>query len=138
MTLLAYGLAIPTMFFSKAIVILLFGESYAASGGVLAIYIWGQLFSFLGIARITWTVTEGLTMYALVFACLGAVINILLNFWLIPIYKETGAAIATVISYGLVDYVVFLLYRPFLKIGQLMTNALILRFVFTHVARRRG
>jgi PST family polysaccharide transporter len=138
MALLAYGIAIPTMFFAKEMVVLIFGQSYAASGGVLAIYIWGQLFSFLGIARITWIVTEGLTMYALVFACFGAIVNILLNFWLIPIYKETGAAIATVISYGLVDYVIFLLYRPFLKIGQLMTNALVLRFVVANVVRRLG
>jgi PST family polysaccharide transporter len=138
MTLLAYGIAIPTMFFSKEIVVIIFGESYAASGGVLSIYIWGQLFSFLGIARITWIVTEGLTMYALVFACFGAMVNILLNFWLIPIYQETGAAIATVISYGLVDYVLFIVYRPFLKIGQLMTNALVLRFVVANVVRRLG
>ncbi|MBD2128171.1 flippase [Microcoleus sp. ZQ-A2] len=136
MTVLAYGIAIPTTFLSQEIVVLLFGESYASSGGVLAIYIWGQLFSFLGIARITWIVTEGFTMYALVFASAGAIVNIILNFWLIPIYQETGAAIATVISYGLVDYVIFLLYRPFLKIGQLMTNALILRFVFAYVVRR--
>ena len=135
MAVLAYALAIPTTFLSNYVVILIFGQNYAAAGGVLAIHIWGQLFSFLGIARGVWIVTEELTLYALVFTSCGALINILLNFWLIPLYRETGAAIATVISYGLVDYVIFIFYTPFNKIGQLMTNALILKDLVIKVRR---
>ncbi|HEY9652021.1 MAG TPA: polysaccharide biosynthesis C-terminal domain-containing protein, partial [Coleofasciculaceae cyanobacterium] len=59
--------------------------------------------------------------------------NILLNILLIPTYRETGAAIATVISYGLVDYVIFLIYPPFRKLGKLMTNALLLKNIGTTV-----
>ncbi len=135
MVVLAYAIAIPMTFLSNHVVVLIFGQNYAAAGGVLSIHIWGQLFGFLGIARGVWIVTEGLTIYALVFTVCGALINISLNFWLIPIYRETGAAIATVISYGLVDYVIFLLYTPFHNIGQLMTNALILKDIFIKVRR---
>jgi PST family polysaccharide transporter len=135
MTSLAYSIAIPMTFLSKPIVVLLYGQNYESAGGVLAIHIWGQIFSFLGIAKSIWIVTEELTVYALVITSLGALMNILLNFWLIPIYSEAGSAIATVISYAFVDYVIFLIYSPFQKMGQLMTNALLLKHVVVRVRR---
>lgn len=135
LTALAYAIAIPMTLLSTPIIILMFGQNYAAAGGVLAIHIWGQIFSFLGIARSIWIVNEGLTKYALIFTSGGALINILLNLWLIPIYQETGAAIATVISYALVDYVIFIIYPPFFHIGKLMSNALILRYLLSSRGR---
>jgi PST family polysaccharide transporter len=135
MTALAYSIAIPMTFLSKPIVVLLYGQNYESAGGVLAIHIWGQIFSFLGIAKSIWIVTEELTVYALVITSLGAFMNILLNFWLIPIYREAGSAIATVISYAFVDYVIFLFYPPFQRMGQLMTNALLLKHVVVRVRR---
>lgn len=135
MTGLAYSIAIPMTFLSKFIVVLLYGQNYESAGGVLAIHIWGQIFSFLGIAKSIWIVTEGMTVYALIITSVGALMNILLNFWLIPIYRETGAAIATVVSYSFVDYVIFLLYPPFQRIGKLMTNALILKYVGVRLRR---
>jgi PST family polysaccharide transporter len=137
-TVLAYSIAIPLTLLSTPIIVLMFGQNYAPAGSVLAIHIWGQIFSFLGIARSIWIVTEGLTKYALIFTTGGAVINILLNLWLIPMYQETGAAIATVVSYALVDYVIFILYPPFRHIGKLMTNALILRYLLTSLPNFRG
>lgn len=135
MTTLAYSIAISTAFLSSYIVVLLFGSKYKAAGGVLAIHIWGQIFSFLGIAKAIWIVAEEYTVAALVITFIGAAINIVLNFWLIPLYVETGSAIATVISYAIVDYVISLLYPPFRRIGKLMTNALTLNYVVTYVRK---
>jgi PST family polysaccharide transporter len=102
---------------------------------VLAIHIWGQVFSFLGIAKAIWIVAEEYTVAALVITLIGAAINIALNFWLIPLYTEAGSAIATVVSYAIVDYGICLLYPPFKKIGRLMTNALTLKYVVTYVRK---
>ncbi len=135
MTTLAYSIAITTAFLSSYIVVLLFGPQYEAAGGVLAIHIWGQLFSFLGIAKTIWIVAEEYTVAALVITLIGAAINIVLNFWLIPLYTETGSAIATVISYAIVDYGICLLYPPFQRIGRLMTNALTLNYVVNYVRK---
>ena len=132
---LAYLIAISMTFLSTNIVVLIFGSSYALAGSVLAIHIWGQLFSFLGIAKRIWLVIEDLTIYDLAITSSGAVINILLNFWLIPIYRETGSAIATVISYAFADYIIFMSYPPFRKLGMVMTNALVLKHIVTKFKR---
>ncbi len=135
MTGLAYCVAIPMTFLSTQVVTIIYGQEYASSGAVLAIHIWGQVFSFLGIAKRIWVVTEELTVYDLVITSGGALLNIGLNFWLIPLYREIGSAIATVISYMFVDYIIFLLYPPIRRLAPLMTNALFLKHVF--VAARR-
>jgi PST family polysaccharide transporter len=134
MAVLAYMIALPMTFLSKYIVVLIFGQNYVASGGVLSIHIWAALFVFFGWSKGIWIVAEGLTMFSLLATTSGAVINILLNFWLLPIYRETGAAIATVISYAFVDYFMCMIYPPAQKIGWVMTKALTLNFLTT---RRR-
>ena len=134
MAVLAYMIALPMTFLSKYIVVIIFGQNYVASGGVLSIHIWAALFVFFGWSKGIWIVAEGLTMFSLLATTSGAVINILLNFWLLPIYRETGAAIATVISYALVDYFMCMIYPPAQKIGWVMTKALTLNFLTT---RRR-
>jgi PST family polysaccharide transporter len=129
MAVLAYMIAIPMTFLSKYIVVMIFGQNYVASGGVLAIHIWAALFVFFGWSKGIWIVAEGLTMFSLVATTSGAVMNILLNFLLLPIYRETGAAIATVISYAFVDYFLCMIYPPTQRIGWVMTKALTLNFL---------
>ena len=131
MAVLAYMIALPMTFLSKYIVVIIFGQNYVAAGGVLSIHIWAALFVFFGWSKGIWIVAEGLTMFSLVATVSGAVMNILLNFWLLPIYRETGAAIATVISYAFVDYFMCMIYPPAQKIGWVMTKALTLSFLTT-------
>ncbi len=130
MAVLAYSIAIPMTFLSNYIVVTIFGENYAAAAGVLSIHIWAALFVFFGYCKGIWVVAEGMTMYYLFTTCLGATMNILLNFWLLPIYRETGAAIATVISYSFVDYFLCLIYPPTRIIASVMTKAIALNFFY--------
>uniref|UniRef100_A0ACD5GNA0 Polysaccharide biosynthesis C-terminal domain-containing protein n=1 Tax=Desertifilum tharense IPPAS B-1220 TaxID=1781255 RepID=A0ACD5GNA0_9CYAN len=97
---------------------------------MLSIHIWAALFTFFGWSKGVWIVTEGQTLFALVATSLGAVMNVALNFWLIPQYREIGAAIATVISYGFTDYVMCFIYPPTRRLAWIMTKALTLSFLF--------
>jgi PST family polysaccharide transporter len=124
LALIVYVIAIPMTFFSTPLVVLVFGQEYAPAGLVLSIHIWSSLFVFMGYVKEVWIATEELTGYALAASFIGAVMNILLNLWLIPIYREMGAAIATVISYGLADYGMCFLYPPARKFGLIMTKAM--------------
>jgi PST family polysaccharide transporter len=58
------------------------------------------LFVFWGVAEGPWYVAEGLVRLSFYRAAAGAVANVLLNLVLIPRYQSMGAAIATVVSYG--------------------------------------
>ncbi|KGE03824.1 flippase [Pseudohaliea rubra] len=99
MVIISVSVAVPMTFLATPIVTLLFGESYSESGPVLAIHIWASVFVFLGVASSKWFLTENRQMLRLQRTVLGAITNVGLNLWLIPLYGPVGAAIATVISY---------------------------------------
>jgi PST family polysaccharide transporter len=111
-------------FLSTPLIVLAFGKHYAPAGLVLSVHIWSSMFSCFGVIKDTWIAVEGLTSYALSISILGALMNILLNFWLIPIYGAMGAAVATVVSYGFTDYITCFLYPPARPMGWVMTKAL--------------
>lgn len=101
MVLIALLIAIPMTFFSTWAVVLLFGSDYRDAGVVLAIHVWASLFVFLGLAIHKGFMAENLQKLTLYRTLFGAVINVVLNFFLIPRYGAQGAAIATVAAQGL-------------------------------------
>ena len=105
LVILALVIALPMIFLSGNIMIFLFGQGYAAAGSVLAIHIWASVFVFMGIATSSWFVAEGLTHLSFRRTLTGAIINIGLNFLLIPQYAGIGAAIATVISQAVASFI---------------------------------
>lgn len=126
LTLIVYGISIAMTFLSRPLVVFVFGPEYAAAGNVLAIHIWASMFGFLGFIKEIWIATEELTKFAFVASASGAVLNIILNWWLIPVYGAVGAAIATVISYGFADYIMCFLYPPAHPMARVMTKAMTL------------
>lgn len=104
LVILSVAVALPMAFLSAPIVGLLFGEAYTEAGPVLAIHVWAAVFVSLGVASSKWYIAEGRQILALQRSVLGAFANVLLNFWLIPVYGPVGAAIATIISYGISAY----------------------------------
>jgi PST family polysaccharide transporter len=75
------------------------------AGIILSIHIWASIFVFMGLVQSPWNIAEGLTKLYLKRTIVGAIINVVLNLLLIPIYSGIGAAIATVISYGFSSFV---------------------------------
>lgn len=124
-----YCIAIPMTFLARPFVVLLFGRSYAAAGVVLSVHIWSSMFLFLGYVKEVWIAAEGVTWFSFWFTLAGAVSNVLLNLVLIPRYEEVGAALATLVSYALADYVMCFFYRPARRFGWIMTRAMTLGLV---------
>jgi polysaccharide transporter, PST family len=127
--LLVYCIAIPMTFLATPLVVLVFGKAYSSAGIVLSIHIWSSMFLFLGYVKEIWITTEGKTWFSFSFTLVGAVMNVVLNFILIPPYKEAGAAVATVISYCFADYVMCFLYPPVRRFGWMMTQAMSLNLI---------
>lgn len=96
--ILALAVAIPMTFLSTWIVTLLYGPAYQQAGPVLAVHIWAGIFVFLGVASGPWFLIEGLLRFNFYRAVLGMVVNVGLNFVLIPKFGVIGAAWATVMS----------------------------------------
>jgi len=115
--------------FAHPLIILLYGEEYQAAGIILAIHTWSNIFIFWHQINMDWLVNEGLLKFPLFRQIMGAIANISLNFILIPKYGGVGAAIATVISYGIASYLAFFLTSKTQVAAKMMTLSLAFPFI---------
>lgn len=105
MVWMAIAIALPMTFLSDWVVNLLYGGQYSEAGSVLMIHIWAGVFVFLGVASGKWFVAENLQMLSFWRTFNGMVVNVVLNFILIPKYGIQGAAIATLLSQAMAAYI---------------------------------
>jgi len=122
---LAYLLSIPITFLAPFIISTLYGDAYAGSETIFAIHIWACLFVFLGVARGQYLVNEGLIKFSFFTTAVGAILNVSLNFILIPLYEGVGAAIATVVSYGVSSYLSSFVYPRLFETGLMQSKAIV-------------
>lgn len=104
LVLISLVISVPMSLMSGKLITILFGNGYAEAGKILAIHIWASLFVFMGVATSPWFIAEGLTEFSFHRTLIGAVVNVVLNFLLIPSYGGIGAAIATVIAYAIAAF----------------------------------
>lgn len=99
MTILTIVLCLPISLMSGPIVHLLYGEEFIASSSILSILIWSRFYSNIGVARSIYTSTEGLFRHSMVCAVSGSLVNIVLNYLLIPRMGVFGCIVATHCSF---------------------------------------
>jgi PST family polysaccharide transporter len=85
--------------FSNQIIDILYGRDYARAGSVLAIHIYAYVITSMWIVFSQKFIIDDTTKIYFYGMAAGAVSNIILNLWLLPLYGAYGAAITTVISY---------------------------------------
>lgn len=115
----------------------LYGSKYDGVGFILSIHIWTGLFVFMAVGTNNWFVVESMQRFLLGRTIVGALINVLLNFFLIPYYGAIGASIATLVSQFCVAYLTNGFYSKTKEVFSLQTNAILYlpRFVCSFFAR---
>ena len=116
MVWLAVAISLVMTFASGLITFLFYGAQYSQAAHVLTIHIWTGVFVFLGIASGQYLILENLGKIALYRTLAGLLVNLVLNFLLIPLYRETGAAVATLLSQACAAY----LFDAFNRSSRLM------------------
>lgn len=101
---IAIAIAIPVTLFNETIISILLGGDYLPSASVLTIYIWAGLAVSLGVATNQYLITENYTRFSFYRTFAGMILNVILNFILIPIWGIEGSAVATLISYSIVAF----------------------------------
>lgn len=97
-------IAVFMTFFSTDLIVFLYGDAYEAAGPILSIYVWAGLATFLGIASSQFLTIENLLRLSMYRTLMGLVVNVGLNYILIPMYGIAGAAISTLISYFIATF----------------------------------
>ncbi|MBE9112104.1 flippase [Nodosilinea sp. LEGE 07298] len=124
---LSYCAILVLTLFSKPIIATLFGADYIDSSRVLLIHAWSGVFVSLGTVRSLWMATENLLVLSFLFTLVGAISNVLLNYFLIPRFSAVGASAATLFSYFLSAYALGFLVPSTRKMTFIMSKAIFLR-----------
>lgn len=125
MAFMAYLVALPVTFLGEWLVTLFFGAAYAGAGPMLSVLIWAGLFVNLGVARSSFLTAMNWTRVHFMTVSLGCIINVALNYLLIPVYGGMGAVIASCIAYWLAAHGACFVYAPLFKTGRMLTKAML-------------
>lgn len=117
-------------FFGKFIINVFFGSEYLQATSVLRIITWYTAFSFLGVARNAWIVSEGHQKYLkYIYGC-AAIINVILNLFFIRLWGGCGAAVASLITQIFTSIALPMFIRDLRPNAKLMLEAILLKDVF--------
>ncbi|MEB3226303.1 MAG: flippase [Synechococcus sp.] len=117
-------ISVPILIMASPLISLVYGPEYSAAETILKIHIWATLFVFMGSAISPWFIAEKLSNYSFWITFSGALLNIILNVFLIPKYSGIGAAIATVTSQCFSSFLVNILTSRTRRIFRLQLNCL--------------
>lgn len=109
---------------------LLYGEAYAPAGGVLKVITWYTAFSYLGVARNAWIVSEGKQKYLKYMYFGAAVINVGLNYFCIPVWGAVGAAAASLVTQVFTSIILPYCFKEMRPNTKLMIEAIFLKNIF--------
>lgn len=133
LAILAVAIALPATFLSDYIVTVLYGNEFFESGTILSIYVWAGVPVFLGVASSNYLINENFTRISFFRSFLGMITNVILNFIFIPLWGNTGAALATLISYSVV--IAFLFFLPTTRQQFYnMLKAVFMLHLFKHIS----
>ncbi len=109
---------------------ILYGKEYLPAALPLKIITWYTAFSYLGVARNAWIVSEGKQKYLKYIYVFAAVLNVALNVIFIPIWGASGAAVASLITQIFTGILLPYCIKELRPNAKLMLEAIILKDVF--------
>jgi len=124
MVWIAIAIALPISILSSWIVELLYGNEYLESSSVLNIHIWSGIFIFLGVASSKYLLAENYIKKTFYRTFVGALLNIIMNYYLIGIMGIKGAAISTFASHFFAAYFYDILDKDLRKMFIMKTKSL--------------
>ncbi|HNW40083.1 MAG TPA: flippase [Candidatus Omnitrophota bacterium] len=119
---MSLSFAVLMTFFSGPLIRLFYGQTFDEVSGVLAVNVWAGVFAALGAVRFKWLVSENLQIILVKTTVLGAVLNVILNYILIPQCGIMGSSIATIISSAFMVYASLFFYKETREHFYLLTK----------------
>lgn len=124
---ITYGVVVT--FFSRPLIQLLYGEQYLGAINSLSIIVWYTSFSYFGAINNMYMVAEGKSFWIQIITLIGAVLNVVLNFFFIPFCGIVGAAIASLITQIFGNYILMYLIKPLRGGFKLLNEGIIVKWV---------
>ncbi len=132
-TFLSLAQSLFMTLFAGPIISILYGSDYAASVGVLQISVWFTTFGYYGMVRNIWILAEGKQKWLLSINGIGALVNIAGNFLLIPRMGAKGAALASVVTQFMTNFVLCFCVRSMRPVGKMILRSFNPRYLFAYL-----
>lgn len=113
--------------FSYIIINIIYGAEYSGANICLKIVVWYTAFSYLGSAKNYWLICENKKKFVFIFSAIGAGCNVIMNLIFIPLCGIKGAAIATLLTQILANFIIPLSIKSTREYGMYVIDALLLR-----------
>ena len=111
-TYLSLAQCLVIVFFAKPIVLFLYGEAYIPSVSPLRVAVWFTTFSYYGSVRNIWILAENKQRYLWIINLSGALLNVFLNYLLIPYIGTIGAATASFATQFFTNVIIGYFLKP--------------------------
>ena len=135
---LAIAQSIVMTVLSRYIIWILYGTEYMDAVSVLSIVVWHTTFSYIGSVRNVWILAEEKQRYLWMINLFGVVVNIILNFCLIPVWGIEGAAIASVITQVATNCIIGFALKPIRQNNILILKSLHPRYIIDMMKKAIG
>lgn len=138
-TFMSLGQSIVMTLLARPIVGLLYGAAYARAADVLAVAVWYVTFSYYGSVRSVWILAEEKQKYLTWINVAGALANVVLNYFLIPVWGAVGAAAASIVTQFFTNVIIGFVFPPIRENNRLLVRSWdpkILAQLFKSIIRR--
>lgn len=115
--------------FAELIIRIMYGAAYVAAVPVLRILMCYTIFAQMGTVRNVWILAEEKQKYLPMINLFGAVSNIVLNAFLIPVTGARGAAFASLLTQIFTNFLLGFILKPLKRNNQLLLKGLHPAFV---------
>ncbi|WKZ65113.1 MAG: flippase [Flavobacteriales bacterium] len=134
MFLLFLVTAVPLYFLARPIIVLLFGAEYEPAGVLLSLFAIRLFFTNMGTGKRSFITNESLFRYSLFTAAVGVLVNVGINWLLIPDLRSIGAIWATIISFLVSIFLLDLLFPRTRENLRLMVTGILTFWRFHRAA----
>jgi len=97
-SLMAWLVCIVTVAFAEIVIDILYGAQYAQGAYILSIYVFANIFIYVGVAQGLWMLNDRRAIVGLFNTMVGASVSICGNLILIPQFGLMGAAVTSVVA----------------------------------------
>lgn len=116
--------------FSLPIISITFGPEYLKAAPILSIVIWSATFSALGSVTARYLTVENMEKKIALRTIVGLIINFTMNLILIPLYGTEGAAIATLLTMFIANYVINYFDKDLKQLVDICNGSITLKWLW--------
>ena len=110
--------------FSPLVIAILYGSDYDPSIAALRLVVWFTTFSYLGTVRNIWIIVNDMQRYLWIINLSGALLNVILNYFLIPTWGILGASFASLMTQIFANVVIGYIIKPLRRNNYIMLKGL--------------